>query len=121
MLGRLAPVYLAIEGGPGTIHEAEVAHNRNAVVVPVGRTSGFVGDLIAHILCPLPACGAGWASLNDGAVGTDSLAEAVCRIVRELLAWGPNRVGGRIDLQPPTPPGKRVRNRRFRLDQRQQH
>jgi hypothetical protein len=28
----------------------------------------------------------------------------------------PNRVGGRIDLPPPTPPSKRVRTRRFRLD-----
>jgi hypothetical protein len=28
----------------------------------------------------------------------------------------PNRVGGRVDLPPPTPPSKRVRTRRFRLD-----
>jgi hypothetical protein len=28
----------------------------------------------------------------------------------------PNRVGGRITLPPPTPPSKRVRTRRFRLD-----
>jgi hypothetical protein len=27
----------------------------------------------------------------------------------------PNRVGGKISLPPPTPPGKQVRTRRFRL------
>src|SRR5262249_55982329 len=40
VLARLSDLYLAIEGGPGTVHEAAVACARNAVVVPVGRSGG---------------------------------------------------------------------------------
>jgi predicted Rossmann-fold nucleotide-binding protein len=40
VLARMAGVYLAVEGGPGTVHEAEVASARGAVVIPVGRSGG---------------------------------------------------------------------------------
>jgi hypothetical protein len=41
----------------------------------------------------------------------------VPRRVHSRVYWqSANRVGGRIDLPPPTPPSKRVRTRRFRLD-----
>jgi uncharacterized protein (TIGR00725 family) len=86
ILGRLARVYVAIEGGPGTVHEAEVARSRNAVLVPVGRTGGFAGELFPRVRCPLASCCADWAILNDVAVSTDTLAEGVLRIVQQLLA-----------------------------------
>ena len=35
-----------------------------------------------------------------------------------IMYYSPDRVGGRIDLPPPTPPDMRVRVRRFRSDER---
>ena len=44
ILGRLGQVYLMIEGGPGTQHEAEVAVSKGFPVIPVARTGGHAGE-----------------------------------------------------------------------------
>jgi len=38
ILARLAGIYVAVEGGPGTAHETSIALARSAFVVPVGRS-----------------------------------------------------------------------------------
>ncbi|MEO1428965.1 MAG: macro domain-containing protein [Cyanobacteria bacterium J06632_19] len=52
ILARMANVYLLIEGGPGSEHEARRALQMGAVVIPVGRTGGFAEQLYAEIECP---------------------------------------------------------------------
>ncbi|MDJ0736030.1 MAG: macro domain-containing protein [Nostocaceae cyanobacterium] len=52
VLARMAAVYLLIEGGPGSEHEARRALQMGAVVIPVGRTGGFAEKLYAEMDCP---------------------------------------------------------------------
>jgi predicted Rossmann-fold nucleotide-binding protein len=52
VLGRLANIYIAIEGGPGTVHEAQVAHARFAPVIPIGRSGGFANGLYIEMSRP---------------------------------------------------------------------
>lgn len=84
ILGRLALVYLSIEGGPGTMHEAKIARNSGATVVPVGRTGGFSGDFYPQLACPDAQLAAEWNLLNDQTVSIDLLAAAVRRIIHLL-------------------------------------
>lgn len=52
VLARMASVYLLIEGGPGSEHEARRADKMGAVVIPVGKTGGFAQTLYAEMECP---------------------------------------------------------------------
>jgi hypothetical protein len=45
VLGRLSKLYLAVEGGPGTEHEARVALLHGSIVIPIGRSGGFSWEL----------------------------------------------------------------------------
>ncbi len=52
VLGRLASLYVIVEGGPGTEHEALVCQSRGAVILPVGRVAWrltFTIDCRAHL------------------------------------------------------------------------
>ena len=42
VLARVAPVYICVEGGPGTEYEARVALAQGAILIPVGRFGGDV-------------------------------------------------------------------------------
>lgn len=85
ILGRLASVYLAAEGGPGTAHEVEVVLGRGAVVAPIGCTGGASRDLFAKLQCPEPRIESDWNLLNDGAAGIGQIGMAAQRIVAHLL------------------------------------
>jgi predicted Rossmann-fold nucleotide-binding protein len=50
ILGRLADLYVVIEGGPGTVHEASVALARAAGVLPVGRSGGHSAELHRELI-----------------------------------------------------------------------
>lgn len=85
ILGRAAQIYLVIEGGPGTEHEAAVATGRGAAVIPVGRSGGAAGEMFP-LLEPLPeAAHDDWLLLADRNVLCTATAAAVGRIVRGLL------------------------------------
>ncbi|BBO32168.1 hypothetical protein [Lacipirellula parvula] len=85
VLGRAAQIYLVIEGGPGTEHEAAVATAHGAALIPVGRSGGAAGD-IYPLLEPLPeAAPDDWRLLGERDVLYTSTAAAVGRIVRTLL------------------------------------
>lgn len=88
ILGRLAPVYLAIEGGHGTEHEAEIAQSRGALIVPICRTGGFSGDIYPKLICPESQIEAEWKLLSDKTAGVEEIGVAVRRIVAVLLGWG---------------------------------
>ncbi len=57
VLGRLAEVYVVVEGGPGTAHEASVARKRSALVLPMGGGGGHAAELWGHIGRPAVATG----------------------------------------------------------------
>lgn len=85
ILGLAAQIYLAIEGGPGTEHEAAVASASGAAMIPVGRSGGAAGDLYP-LLKPLPEVVLDdWLLLGDRNVHCEVTAAAVGRIVRVLL------------------------------------
>jgi len=84
ILGRLPAVFVALEGGPGTAHEAQVAMRHGTAVVPVGRTGGYSRSLYPLLPCPYPDLTEEWPTLNDENAGVEQLARAVFEVVREL-------------------------------------
>lgn len=85
ILGLAAQIYLVIEGGPGTEHEAAVATGRDAAVIPVGRSGGAAGEMYPLLKALPEAAEEDWLLLADrNALYTDTAA-AVGRIVRGLL------------------------------------
>ena len=85
ILARLASAYLIIEGGPRTVHEAEVARGRGAVLLPVGRSGGFAGKLFPTLPCPQGVKPEDWDQLNDSLVHCEDLVETAGRILVTLL------------------------------------
>lgn len=81
ILARVAQTYLVVEGGPGTEHEADVAMNRGAPVVPLARTGGCAGGLFARIKPPSWSSPSDWNLLADAAAPVDRVVAAVRRLV----------------------------------------
>jgi len=86
ILGRLPAVFVAIEGGPGTAHEAAVALSRGAVVIAVGRTGGHSESAYSSLGCPRAELLEDWKKLNDKAAAIDEIATAVSRMVLRLTS-----------------------------------
>jgi uncharacterized protein (TIGR00725 family) len=76
ILARVASVYLCIEGGPATAHEAKVAQRVGAHVVPIGRTGGVAENLYTEILCPDGTIEQDWRMLGDYACSVVGVADA---------------------------------------------
>jgi hypothetical protein len=85
VLARLSRVYLAIEGGPGTSHEAQIASARGAFVIPVGRSGGYSAALYSQVQRPLGIDERVWATLGAAATTPEDAASAAVRIVRSCL------------------------------------
>ena len=85
ILGRLADVYVAIEGGPGTAHEAAVALDRSAVVIPIGRSGGASGDLYPRLARPHFARDPAWRDLADVDASPEHVARSTIDIVSAYL------------------------------------
>ncbi|HEX7878930.1 MAG TPA: hypothetical protein VF720_05940 [Candidatus Eisenbacteria bacterium] len=88
ILGRVAEIYVAVEGGPGTEHEAMVASRRGAPVVPLGRT-GHALDLFGRREIPNFARPKLWARLVDERVSVATRAAAAVEIVAAFLETPP--------------------------------
>ena len=86
VLGRMAPIYLVIEGGPGTAHEHEVASQRGAAIIPVGRTEGHAGAIYPHTAKPPAAAQSDWDALASAE--PPETAAAVASIIRVIIATG---------------------------------
>ncbi|MBI1325624.1 hypothetical protein GC170_20870 [bacterium] len=85
VLGRIGQIYLMIEGGPGTEHEAEVAVLKGFPVIPVARTGGHAGAF--HRPEP-PSPGIPeehWRTLADAGAPIEIVVESVRSIVRSIL------------------------------------
>ncbi|MBK8974541.1 MAG: hypothetical protein IPM29_01310 [Planctomycetes bacterium] len=86
ILGRLSGVYVVVEGGPGTEHEAGVAIARAALVVPVGRSGGSAGDLHSRLAVDVPeGLRDAWSTLGHADSSPTQVAGAVLEIVRPRL------------------------------------
>jgi uncharacterized protein (TIGR00725 family) len=85
VLARLSNLYLAIEGGPGTAHEAEVAAARGAVVLPVGRLGGHAAVLYGRMKCPAGLDELTWSELGKPGASAAETARAVLRAVQSFL------------------------------------
>lgn len=85
VLGRVSRLYLAIEGGPGSVHEGRVALSRGAVVIPVGRSGGYAGELYPTLPRPVFAPEESWRALGNSEVTPDQVAKAVHDIVIAYL------------------------------------
>lgn len=85
VLGRLASTYVAIEGGPGTAHEASVAVAHGAIVIPIGRSGGFAAELFAKVQAPAMASIDDWRLLGAMQPGPQQAAEAAFRVISSCL------------------------------------
>ncbi len=85
VLGRLGHIYLIIEGGPGTEHEAQVAVSKGFPVIPVARTGGHAGSMHQPDSRPTGIRAEDWRILNDSEAPHTDLVEAVRRMVETFL------------------------------------
>lgn len=85
IIGRVAQVYLVIEGGPGTQHEAAVAAAQGAALIPLGRTGGWAGTLHARMSCPEVLAKDDWELLAEVDAPHEQVVGAVGRLVRAAL------------------------------------
>jgi hypothetical protein len=81
ILGRLAELYVIVEGGPGTEHEARVAAANGSVLVPVGRSGGHAGALFPLLVRPTLAEEHTWRTLSDCEATPPKIAASVLEIV----------------------------------------
>jgi uncharacterized protein (TIGR00725 family) len=103
VLARLSSLYLAVEGGPGTVHEAAVASSRGAVVIPVGRSGGHSADLYARMSRPKAVDIHTWALLGSAKATPEETADSALNAVRFCLEAGNPRQD---------PPGEQTRPHR---------
>jgi hypothetical protein len=85
VLGRLAGLYLLVEGGPRAEHEADVASAQGAVVLPVGRSGGYADTLYDRLSRPTVIDAATWAVLGSSTSSPEETARAVLKAVRACL------------------------------------
>ncbi len=85
LLGRVAEIYLVIEGGPGTAHEADVAAQYGGILIPVGRSGGHAEALFPQCSCPSRVSPDDWALLNDPGPPAEVIGRTVGRIVQSVL------------------------------------
>jgi hypothetical protein len=86
VLGRLSDLYLAVEGGPGTEHEAAVASVRKAIIIPVGRSGGHAGELYSRMTPPPALDEQTWTILGSIKSTPEETARAVLRAVQSCLS-----------------------------------
>jgi hypothetical protein len=85
VLGRLATLYLAVEGGPGTVHEAQVAAARNAMILPVGRSGGHAAVLYSQGNRPSAVDDQTWSVLGAVSSTPEETALAAWHAVQACL------------------------------------
>lgn len=81
----MCPVYIVIEGGPGTEHEAQVAKANGAILIPVGRSGGFAAEL--HRDLPQPPSGVSqsrWDNLGTRREDAKQVGDDVVEIIKSI-------------------------------------
>jgi hypothetical protein len=85
VLGRLAGLFLLVEGGPRAGHEVEVATAAGAVVIPVGRSGGYAATLYSEVSRPAAIDATTWAVLGRAETPAVGAARAAVSAVRACL------------------------------------
>jgi predicted Rossmann-fold nucleotide-binding protein len=85
VLGRIRGVFVAIEGGPGTAHEAEVALAAGATVIPVGRSGGVSAKLHPRLVPKEAGSDDLWRPLADSQAPHGAVASAVRELVLQAI------------------------------------
>ncbi|MFH1980270.1 MAG: hypothetical protein ABIL58_00355 [Pseudomonadota bacterium] len=85
VLGRLAAVYLAVEGGSGTAHEIRIAASQGAAVVAVGAYGGAADRARTGMRCPKGVNPLDWDRIANPVLDNDTILDACERILRALL------------------------------------
>jgi hypothetical protein len=85
VLGRLAAVFVIVEGGPRAGHEAEIASAHGAAIIPVGRSGGYAAALYDRMSLPSAADAGTWAVLGSRASTPEETAKAVLHTVEVCL------------------------------------
>jgi hypothetical protein len=88
VLGRLAPLYIVVEGGPGTAHEAAVALSRDAILIPVGKSGGHAAEVYTRVSQPAAVPPHSWLRLGQLAATPQEIADAVHDCVCACLDLG---------------------------------
>lgn len=86
VLGRLVPIYVIIEGGPGTDHEAELAGSAGAILVPMMRTGGSADRLYPLLQRPNISSTRDLDTIASHDAPASVLAGATARMVRTFFA-----------------------------------
>jgi hypothetical protein len=89
ILGRSAPVYVLIEGGPGSVHEVEIALRSGGWVIPLKITGGAAGGMFgvaqAIFTKPEPVQQEDWTKVLEGEnESPEAIADAILRIYSSL-------------------------------------
>jgi hypothetical protein len=87
VLGRLARLFMLIEGGPRSGHEVDVATSHGAIVIPVGRSGGFASALYSRMNCPPIIEPSTWAALGANESTPEQTARAAADAVQAFLTW----------------------------------
>lgn len=85
VLGRLAKVYLAVEGGPGTAHEIRIASGQGAVVVAVGAYGGAAANAHTGLRCPKGVNPLDWDRIANPVLDDPTILDACEHILRALI------------------------------------
>ncbi|MEM7713684.1 MAG: macro domain-containing protein [Cyanobacteria bacterium P01_A01_bin.68] len=93
ILARMANVYLLIEGGPGSKHEARRADKMGAVVIPVGKTGGFAEELYAEMECPNYIPMELWEKLGRREGAAEEVGIAIAQIVLKVFDFLDSKQG----------------------------
>ena len=88
VFAAVCPVYLVVEGGPGTTDEGQRALANGATLIPIVRTGGAASGMFDFPACVKPGCvaDADWAVLSDKAPSPADVAAGVARMVAACLA-----------------------------------
>jgi len=86
VLGRLAGVYLAVEGGSGTAHEIRIARSQGATVVPVAALGGAAERAYRLLKCPQGVNPLDWDRIGNSVLPLDTLVNSTSRVLDTLLS-----------------------------------
>lgn len=108
LLGAVGDIYITVEGGPGVAEEANTAHSRGAVVIPIIRTGGASSGMFKFpqkcLEKPDFVDSKLWRYLSDVNSTTSDLAEAVNKIIMQSEEYKKqfSIFGGNLDCIPAT-------------------
>ena len=79
---------IAVEGGPGTAHEAAVAMSRDATLISVGKSGGHAAEVYPRVSRPAAVPSQSWLRLGQPDATPQQIADAIHDCVCACLDLG---------------------------------